>query len=727
MKLVEYPRPIRPYVFHGTNIDYDKHNDKSKGTCFECFNDALFVNHSTGQFRCYACGQSGNVYTYLNTIWETLNKSIVDDYNQGIETPMDILKALKGISHETQQSFGVAYHKTGTLSFPVFNREQKLVNLCKISIEDAKWKIHSTPGCKTWPFGLQQLPPNNDYEVLYIVEGLWDTMNLYEFFINYPPNWSWAILGVPGVSNYSREWNQFLAPRNVIIFDNDHPRRNGQQPALQGAIRTKRIIQDQENPPTVNIFKWSDEYHDITLPDGYDISDLILDHDPDYVVERILKMPKAKQAPGKTAKARAAHKRTKIMDDITPATVTDFQSLIKIYREALHVNDAYEKSLAVVIATLISTELPGENLFLRLISPPGSGKTTMVESFSSERAYVHPVSQLTGLHSGFIDPHAKEEEQDNSIIKRANGKTLIVKDADTLASHPNKNQILSELRDIYDGTSRAEYRNTVSHHYEHIQMTLILCGTDALRDLNRAALGDRWLDCDLIGTDDVKPLVDRAADNAYLKVLSGLNVTEEDIVQSSGILENFRDVKAGSIGYLRYLKENMMELPVPRLTREQLDWIKTCGELLSLMRAQVKREKEEIVSRPRADLATRSSSQLTKLAVCVALATNKQELDAEVESIISKVVQDTAASIQFDICKFLYEAGDKGQTIMDISDKIHMGETSVRNRLHDLRMYGMVQHGHRNNRSGNRGRAQQIWKLKQHAQELIGAVLLDQK
>src|SRR5690606_14950694 len=86
--------------------------------------------------------------------------------------------------------------------------------------------------------------------------------------------------------------------------------------------------------------------------------------------------------------------------------------------------------------------------------------------------------------------------EDYSLISKLGGKTLVVKDGDTLLQSPNLGQILSEARDLYDTVSRSSYRTKQGgRDYQGVRMTFILCGTSSLRKIDSSELGERFLDC----------------------------------------------------------------------------------------------------------------------------------------------------------------------------------------------------------------------------------------
>jgi hypothetical protein len=145
-----------------------------------------------------------------------------------------------------------------------------------------------------------------------------------------------------------------------------------------------------------------------------------------------------------------------------------------------------------MLASVASTKSIGDQLWIKVIGPPSTAKSSLCEALSINKQYIVPISTIRGFHSGYKSPGSSK---DNSLIPLIANKTLVTKDGDTMLQAPNKAQIFSEARDLYDRVSRAHYRTGDQKTYEGIPLTWILCGTNALREIDRSELGARFLDC----------------------------------------------------------------------------------------------------------------------------------------------------------------------------------------------------------------------------------------
>ena len=119
-----------------------------------------------------------------------------------------------------------------------------------------------------------------------------------------------------------------------------------------------------------------------------------------------------------------------------PLDCENIYEVIEDFKKVLVMSDDMQRALIIMTAVVLSTTIDGDQIWIRLIGPPSSGKSTLAESFAMAREYVFSLSQMTGFHSGFDRPGKKGEENDSSLIPLIMEKTMIIKDADTLLHKP---------------------------------------------------------------------------------------------------------------------------------------------------------------------------------------------------------------------------------------------------------------------------------------------------
>ena len=160
-----------------------------------------------------------------------------------------------------------------------------------------------------------------------------------------------------------------------------------------------------------------------------------------------------------------------------------YKELIDAWQKALHWTAGLDYALSVMLASIMSTKGIGDPLWIKVIGPAACGKSTLCEALSINTEYILAKSTIRGFHSGYSTDG--DTKTDHSLIPLVRGKTLVTKDGDTLLQLPNLPQILSEGRDLYDGTSRTHYRNAMGKDYTNVKMTWLLCGTNSHVSLSR--------------------------------------------------------------------------------------------------------------------------------------------------------------------------------------------------------------------------------------------------
>jgi len=718
------PAKLKPFVFHGLDLDWE--GEQAEGACPLCDKDGhFFINKSTGQWDCKSCGETGNIYGFLSRLLEMSIKSTTDkDFEE--------LTDDRGIEPDVLKAWQVARNPlNGDWLIPAYNNKGKLANLYKWGFDNPR--AMSTPGLKIWPFGLHLLKKGQ--KVVWLQEGPWDGMSVWGALQQTRDNGQRlvktrnpkkslgakeAVIATPGANTFKAEWVPLLAGKTVrLAYDNDWPRKTPSgksvRPGWDGMKRVGKVCGEAngEGPKGLERLYWGKRGHSKDFEDGYDVRDLFGERGPQKGLAFLLSKMK------KVSSVLTGKKLSSPEDEgpvIEPIPRSSFRELCKDFEQTLHWTPILQDTLATMLAVMASTELPGEQLWLRVIGPPGSGKTTLAECLSPARDYVYPVSSITGLHSGFTEGRsAKARAEDNSLVPKMDRKTTIIKDGDTLLNAPNRDKILAELRDLYDGTSRASYRNKVAHDYESLRMTFVLCATDEIRNLNRTHLGERFLDCEILGEEDQTPFLQAAFNNTANQILSFL----EDNQTTNKMLT----LKQASFGFVNHLKGELIQsarITVP----EKVDHkIQALGQTVSFCRAQVKRDKSEIAYRPRVELATRLTAQFTKLAICLAIVLGKSKVDADCLRIVRKIGLDTGYGFQFEIIRLLMKYKD-GLSCGQIATALGLGKSSIERYTADMRELSILERKEVPNKSGVRGRNLHLFVLKPNVRKLwLGAGL----
>lgn len=310
------------------------------------------------------------------------------------------------------------------------------------------------------------------------------------------------------------------------------------------------------------------------------------------------------------------------------------------------------------------------------------GKSTLCEAISVNKKYVKALSTIRGFHSGYMTD--KEGKEDHSLISKLKNKTLVTKDGDTLLQSPNLGQILSEARDIYDRTSRSDYRNSKSSNYEGINMTWILCGTSSLRSIDSSELGERFIDCVMMeGIDD--ELEDMINERVIHRVIRNMKGKNNGTSSDDPDMIRAKQLTGGYIDHLRKNADDLLsQLEFPN---EAIQECKFLGKFVAYMRARPSRSQDETAER---EFSSRLVSQHGRIAMCLAVVLSKKSVDTEVMRRVKQVALDTARGVILDICTHLYRNHEDGLSPTEIALHTSQTDTDVRKRLRFLKRIGVA-------------------------------------
>lgn len=748
MSLAQYPPRLRPYVFHGVKLGFHNGDKGANGHCPFCHDSSLYVSIVKDQWLCNTCLESGNVYSFLKallryskSLWNKVDKALYAPEKLSQTAKKDKLAAFmlqKGYTLEDIDLWGIVPSVT-TFDplLPIYNEKDSLANLAKFAFTDGKWRPYGTPQCKSHPY---RLPGPRAAACVWIVEGFSDTVSAEKLVRE--QGYDIDVHGIWGCNNFDAEFLRTYADRpTTFILDNDYPKRTPSGKinlkARTGIDQLTKLVFALKPEPDISYVWWGSDgtYHDPALPDGYDFTDLVRSTPPDLIPQRIKAMTRRPRRPTSPVKNAAAKRDSKTENSnkntksakppappIKPIPCTSFKSLVKHFKDRMHFSQQLEDTLAVMLSSVVSTPLDGEQLWFRIVGPPGSGKTTLAECLSAARDYVYPLSLQTGFHSGHQD--LSDKDKDFSLLAQMNNKTTIIKDADTLLKSASLERILSEMRDFYDGVSRATYRNGVSNHYEDLRITFLLCGTDALRTLNRSDVGERFLDCEIFGDDDAQPYIRRALDNTFSLVNHSLVKGMDDADEFLGAKDKLF-LKGVTVGFVNHLRTNMARRQPPRVSEDARQALMGMAEFIAIVRAKTRRDKDtEEFTKSRVEVPTRLVSQLAKQAICSAIVLEKSAIDEDVLRLSRKITFDTVASVELDIIKILHDHDEgNGMSCRAIASYMGLSERATVIRLDQLRYFKAVNKMARKNNSGQRGRDVHHWSLSQRLKEVYARSL----
>ncbi len=366
-------------------------------------------------------------------------------------------------------------------------------------------------------------------------------------------------------------------------------------------------------------------------------------------------------------------------NNLEPLVCEDYNTLIEAWKQAMVWTEGLDTALSVMLASCMSTMLVGDQLWVKIIGPASCGKSTLCEALSVNTEYVIAKSTIRGFHSGF-------GEGEHNLIDQAAGKTLIVKDGDTIIQSPGLGQILSEGRDLYDTVTRSSYRNKASKDHIGVRMTWILAGTSSLRQIDHSELGERFLDCVIMEgiNSELEKIICMSAARDSAKNCQ-LEVTNDVSTRHSPEMALAYRLTAG---YVNYLRKKAAELTaMVSFNDDDMLKLSTFAVFTSHMRARPSKTQTESNER---ELAARLTKQTTRLAMCLAAVMNKQRLDSEVMKRTKKVVMDTSRGDSLVIAQKLY-ASKIGMEVTGLMQATGQLEDQLRKLLRFLRLIQVVE------------------------------------
>jgi hypothetical protein len=675
----EIPDTLRPYLHHKVNL-YKIQGKEALGDCPFCTKPGKFtVNVEKGTWRCLSCNEGveregsmrqvykgGNVYTFLKRLWE-ISEEQTTDYSE-LRVNRKLLSDDVLIEWQVTRSI-----ITDEWLVPAFNAEGKLIQLYRYVLDASKHKftLLATAGLPHGLFGVNLYDSRK--EEVYLCEGPWDAICLYEL------DKSVNVLAVPGVGVFNEKWCPLFSGKKVsICYDNDYPKKNAKtgvlsQPASwTGAIRTSGILVTAEGEgANIHVLRWDEkENYSSAYKEGYDVRDLLSTESTKSKrinrLEQLRDMVRPVPSDWITEQTISAKSNNSKLDLLHCCKWVDLRTA---WRKALQWTPGLDRGLAVLLSVVLSTDVLGDPLWVKLMSPPSTGKSTLGEAIAVARKYVYPSDTMTSLLSGYQTD--KEGKENHSLICKLKNKTLVIKDADTVLSDPNVTKILAQFRGFYDRNLRSHYGNKMSADHENVNCTVVFCGTASMRTMDSSELGERTLTCCIMESIDDE-LEDEitwrkvcAADRATAFKLNGKvqdNTSKEETLA--------KQLTGGYVTWLRETKHPLLSTTSPE---KYLREVQRLGKFISYMRARPSVKQEEEADR---ELSARLSSQLTLLMKCLAVVLNKKEIDEEVMTHVRGVTQDTSKGRTLNICRQLHISGREGLSSGQLA--LHTGEGEIK-------------------------------------------------
>lgn len=717
-KVESKPKGLAPFLSLGVNLRHGEGDEQAEGDCPFCSREGkLSVNIATGQWLCRVCGignekGGGNLYTFMRLLHETSAKATTDGQLASLAANRKLL------SGESLRSWGACRSIIdGSWLIPGFSAEGKLVHLYPWRPVERGGKpvLKALGGTHHGLFGVQHFDPKK--RSVWLCEGFWDGVAAWELLRTSKRGLAGGIaatgveasslaadvnvIAVPGCNSFQEGWAKLLAGKKVyLLFDNDHPRPgvNGQAGqmidggALAGAKRVSRLLAAApEHPEELHCLLWGgDQQCNPEVQHGWDVRDQLTAGGMGGEARRLglgNLMALLKPIPEDWVPGRSAAKSKRGNLEIEPIECKSWKELVAQCRKAMEWIEGLDRAFSVMLACAASTRMPDAQLWVKVVSPPSTGKTQLCDAIGACVKYVKSTGNFSGLHSGFQTD--REGEEDHSFLSRLKDMTLIIKDGDTLLKSPNREKILAQFRDAYDTNCSVSYGNKVKRDYKGWRFSHILCGTESLLELDSADLGARFLDCVIM--DSIDPELESDINRrGFYRLLRNRGSEAGDRLETHDDPAMLL-MKRMTAGYVLHLRENAAQL-LAELDDSNADELVSefdaLAQFVAYMRARPSKRQEEITNR---EMSARLNVQLTKLGLCLAVVMGKRKVDEEVMRRVRKTALDTARGRTLKIVQQLAKAGEQGMESSQLAVLTGESEEKERVLLGFLRKIGALE------------------------------------
>jgi hypothetical protein len=330
-------------------------------------------------------------------------------------------------------------------------------------------------------------------------------------------------------------------------------------------------------------------------------------------------------------------------DSITTVKVKacrTFSGLMDIYSKNMTMTQSITDCVAVCMATHLAVKLDGDPLWIYLVGAPSSGKSTICELISADEFHTRPLSKFTGLVTGHTEG--------SHLVPLLHNKCVVVKDGTLLleSTPAQLANVYGELRDIYDGSLEAHYRNGVTASFSNISFGMIIGITEKIYGLNMSALGERFLHVRL----ETERVTELARNKAAIETI--FNDTRKTFAEGDdeGDHRAFPHQRGYTAGFLSHLHNRVSNEDIlhPTYTSGDITLIQALADVIACSRASVPRDNKDLVlydARP--ESSTRAVKQLARLALCLCYVYGVTAITPDIRRVLRKVALDTSHSRQY--------------------------------------------------------------------------------
>jgi hypothetical protein len=638
---------LKPYDFHGVDFNATREGDtEATGACPFCdASKRLFhVNLKTGQYNSKCCGKGGNVYTFLKEMIKWSQDGTTDDDYK------ELAADIHGVKKQTFKDEGwVRDHEWSDERWyiPIYNIRGSIVN---VRVYVPGHPVMATAGLTLYPHRLEKFKGDGP---IIICEGEKDALAVVRLIKS--SKIRATVLSVPGANVFKNEWRDLFANRDLFFwYDNDGPGEEGAKRAaakMQGISRSCRIL------------RWPS-----SLPEKWDVRDHIhkaLDTDKQIAKEVLTDLMDC------SGEVTAGGMKPVSNDPDLPK-ITSFATVLKRCKENYHMNRTVEDGIALMYATVLSIQIPGDPVWMFMVGPPGAGKTMFLRCFERSpwcifKSSITPRSLISGYRT--------EDGSDPSLIPRLAGKILVLKDYTEIMTMPRDQmeEMYGIFRGAYDGHVSKSFGNGEQRDFPNCHFGVLAGVTDEIHGDNRASLGERFL---------------------KYQFLKGQNYDDTLHIETAirGIAEHHKRETNMQRVAAAFSNKDVDLKKLPFVNKTMMKRVIALSQVVSYLRATVPRtgKGDEMSYRPTREVGTRVGKQLAKVASALTLVYNTKTIDEKVYRLILQLGIDTAYGWPLEIMQTIMTS-KVAVTKENIGSIGNIPSTTLQRNLEDLKTLGAIE------------------------------------
>lgn len=506
--------------------------------------------------------------------------------------------------------------------------------LWDLSIYSKRYKkLQASAGTFAGLYGWENL---QKFDTIWLVEGQWDKLAMWEILYKTNRLKSETVISVPGAGTFKTEWHVLFKNKKVYVaYDADRARTvSGVPHPGAGPAGTMKVMKALTGiVKELKFVHWPED-----VKDGYDVSDNLIECNSNH-----------EQAYSKMCSYLETDctLEDEFRKDIIEENKTDAELFTGPRIPAKKVYDTYKKWLYlpdttvidVLFGTAIANRLPGDPLWMFIVAPSGGTKTVFMMSIAAgpkimSTTTMTPHSLVSGANfAGGNDP---------SLIPKLDGRILTIKDFTTILNmnQQHREEIFGILRDAYDGKTEKMFGNGVFRSYSS-KFGIIAGVTHAIELFTdgQTALGERFLRYKLkIGASHTERI--KYLRRAMLNANIGSTMDNElEEIGTAVLSYNYKDVP----------------IITPAL-QERLLYI---AQWTAVMRGTISRDpySKEVMAKPFVELGTRLIKQFTKLLMGIGMFRNLNTVTRNEFKIVRDIAISSVPGDMNEITRYLYKEG----------------------------------------------------------------------